>query len=153
MNRKLAVCAFFSVLLIGSASIHAQDDGQLREEHDYLEMVMNILGFHMEALELITRAESKYSANLVRHAVAIRQTSGLLEHSYPEEARKGDQEWPWKDEKDFERKAHANLQATKQLEKAASKWLKDRDRKEFLVSLEEVKQTCRDCHGDLRDWP
>ena len=143
-------CAFLPVFLIGPAPVQAEDSERL-QEHNSLDMVGNVMAPHIEALELLTRIESKYSTNVVRHAVAIRQTSGLLAHSYPEEDKKRD--WPWKDKKEFEKKANANLQASKQLEKAASKWLKDRDRKKFLVSLDKVKKTCRSCHNDLRDWP
>ncbi len=151
MDKKLTTYAFLSVLLIGPTSIHAEGTGQLREEDNYLKIVGNVLGSHIQALELITRIESKYSGNVVRHAVALRDTSGLLKHGYPEEDKK--RKWPWKDKKEFERKAYANLQASKQLEKAASKWLKDRDRKKFLVSLDKLKQTCRGCHGDMSEWP
>jgi hypothetical protein len=156
-------------LTLGSLQVQAQDqaqgkreevaaaqaeDAKLEVELDYYELVMNIFKYHVKALEVLTASESKYSDNVVNHANAIVFTSGLLDHIYPGEEADPHHKWPWKDHKEFVERAQANREAAMELKKVARKWLEKKESRQNLTkALENLKQTCRDCHGEARNWP
>lgn len=152
-------------LLLGS--LGAASSARAEEDLDraYLKMVMNIFSTHLQALEFLTANQMRYSDNVVRHAAALRQTTGLLDHAIPQEEIRvlkttlvvdeagKPLQWGWKDARDFMRLADASYISTKKLAIAAREWLKSGDRTEFMAAMENVKQACRNCHGTSRDWP
>ena len=166
MKIKLAIIAL--ALLIGSLQVRAEEqvqgkqamvaavqkqEAETEHELEYFELVMNIFRYHVKALELLSAAENKYSDNVVSHANAIWHTSGLLDHIYPGEAAMPDREWPWKTEKEFQERAQANRKAAKALRTAAKSWLEKEDGESLRMALENLKDSCRNCHGEARDWP
>ncbi|MCG8489194.1 MAG: cytochrome c [Chromatiales bacterium] len=154
MNIKAGVCVCIFIFIFITPSVHAQNvEGSEEQELEYLELIMNILRHHLEAIELLTKKESKYYDNIVNHASALWHTSNLLDHIYPDKDQVNDREWPWADKQEFDERVMANRTATKNLRKAAKVWLKDRDQEKLLASLEELKKSCRSCHKSLRDWP
>lgn len=122
-------------------------------EFEYLKLVMGVFRSHLKALELLTSKENKYSDNVVRHSIAIWQTTSLLEHFYPGDTSIEHEKLPWKNKKEFEERAKINRKAAKELKGAASDWLEDQDRDKFLGALEELKSSCRNCHRELKNWP
>jgi len=156
-------------LTLGSLRVQAQDQAQgkreegtaaqaegarLEVEVDYYELVMNIFKYHVKALEVLTASESKYSDNVVNHANAIVFTSGLLDHIYPGEKADPGHKWPWKDHEEFVERAEANRKAATELKNVARKWFEKKEsHQNLLKALENLKQTCRDCHGKERNWP
>ena len=155
MNRMLGTFVLLVFFAVGSSTAQSQPEEKAedQEELEYLELVMNIFRYHVKALELLSDTESKYSDNVVNHAQALWHTSGLLDHIYPAKGTASDREWPWKSEKEFEDRVKANRKATKQLRKAAGEWLEGGERGQLIEAIENVKESCRNCHGELRDWP
>lgn len=155
MNRKLGVVILLFCFLHSpiSQSQEEQTVGAVDEELDYMELVMNIFRHHVKALELLSSTESKYSDNIVNHAQALWQTSGFLDHLYPEADAVSDHTWPWKSEQEFEERVAANREATVELQKAAGEWLEGGERENLVNAIENVKESCRNCHGEARDWP
>ncbi|EDN69401.1 Cytochrome c' precursor [Beggiatoa sp. PS] len=177
MKKKFCVLSFF-VLIVFSSAIYAEEvaeetvateetaieavedadpvaalAGEDKTEFEYLKLVMGVFRSHVKALELLTSKENKYSDNVVRHSIAIWQTTSLLEHFYPGDTSIEHEKLPWKNKKEFEERARVNRKAAKELKGAASEWLEDQDREKFLATLEELKSTCRNCHRELKNWP
>lgn len=160
MKRQIAVIGLAMAL---GASVAPSDEramypvaaagAESEQELEYLELVMNIFRHHLEALELLIASDTKYGDNVVRHAAAIQHTSGLLDHIYAGPAPGDDREWPWKSEEEFWERVEANRKAAQRLSRVASAWLEDRDRERLVQAIESLKVTCRNCHGNLRDWP
>ena len=114
---------------------------------------MGVFRSHLKALDLLTSKENKYYDNVVRHSLAIQNTTDLLEHFYPGDTSKEHENLPWKNKKEFEERAKKNREAARDLSAAASEWLEDQDRDKFLGVLENLKDSCRNCHRGLKNWP
>ncbi len=156
MNRNLGVVFLVVIVTLGimSTTVRGGEEyGVTEEEHDYIELVMNVFRFHIKALDLLHKTDTKYSDNVVRHANALWHTSGLLDHIYPDEGAVRGRDWPWKNKKEFDQRVKDNRNAIKKLRLAAQNWLKDGERAKFVKAIENVKESCRNCHGMLRDWP
>jgi cytochrome c556 len=171
MKTKIGVLSLsFLMLFVFSSVIQAEDAAEEKTpesddpiavlaadgdeiEFEYLKLVMGVFRSHLKALELLTSKENKYYDNVVRHSLAIRDTTDLLEHFYPGDTSKEHEKLPWKNKKEFEERAKKNREAARALNYAASDWLKDQDRDKFLESLETLKDTCRNCHRELKNWP
>ncbi|KAF0146543.1 MAG: Cytochrome c' [Rhodospirillaceae bacterium] len=135
----LALCVIAAVPSVGNADT--------KKERDYLRLVMDTFCDHVEAIELLTANPSKYSDNVVRHADAIANTEGLLDHAFPgDEHMEGSSHWPWRNETEFDRLVHAMHMATKELATAAQFWIKDRDRVRFMATLDKMRESCLACH-------
>lgn len=156
MNRNLGVALLAAIIALGTISTTVrggEEYGVTEEEHDYIELVMNVFRFHIKALDMLHKTDTKYSDNVVRHANALWHTSGLLDHIYLDADAVRERDWPWKDEKEFEQRVTDNRNAIKKLRLAAKSWLKGGERSKFAEAIENVKESCRNCHGKLRDWP
>ncbi|MBF0620830.1 MAG: cytochrome c [Magnetococcales bacterium] len=153
MKHGLKILAAVGILAFSTVSVaHSETNGEL----DYLRSVMNIFRLHIHAIEQTIEPGSSYSDNVVRHAAAIRQTSGLLDHAYPGKDSKVNSrghEWPWEDEEAFRERVSVSQDSAKELVSAAKKWNANHDTPNLLDAIEGVKQGCRNCHGDLRNWP
>jgi len=150
--------ALYSSMLNAETLITEQNTAQAssseqQAEKRYLQLVMSIFRSHVRALELLTNAKTKYSDNVTRHSIAIWRTTGLLEHSYPEELLKKDSKWAWKNKKEFIKNVRAVRLAAAELRQAANNWLDNFDRDNFVRSLENLKSKCRNCHGGSKNWP
>lgn len=151
MKIKKVLSFFLGTIVLGSAvSTYALD----RDE--YVTSVIGILRTHVDILEELTVAHQfKYSDNLVRHAVAVEETFGLL----------GPMEWHAAqaakirslkqgsstklDEDMFEDLARASRKSLKELIHAAHDSMVEYDRDGILDAISEMKESCNSCHSLL----
>ena len=146
-DRKWQAYLWGAVALGSSLSVNAV------EKDEYVETVMDVLRTHIALLEEMSTAHRfRYSDNLVRHAMAIQHTFGLL----------GPMEWHAAesakirsklqgteihlDEERFERLAKRSQQSIRDLVRKAHDTMEEHDRDGLLRSIEEFKQACNDCH-------
>ncbi len=157
-NKALSRLGIISALLIGlSVPANAGPEtatANSPQEMAYIRLVMNIFKHHLVALDVLTGGESRYSDNVVRHVSAIKHTTGLLDHVYPNgHASPSGQPWPWANKAEFVLLVDGASDATQQLDRAARKWLADGDRGDFVQAIEVMKDACRGCHKNHRGWP
>lgn len=134
-------------------SVGAQADEFDRES--YVQSVITVLRIHADAIRSLTVHEMKYSDNLVRHTIAIQRTFGLL----------GPMDWhaaesanllkekrtsgASMDAERFERLGKNSQKAMKDLVRAAHENMEEDDREGLLEALEQMKNSCNDCHAYL----
>jgi hypothetical protein len=149
-RRRILFSIVAATGLLGAASTHAIGRA------DYAASVMEILRMHVHLLEeLAVTDRFKYSDNVVRHATAIERAFGLLgpmEWHAAESARLhskhlGDD--AELDEHEFEDLAWASRKALKGLVRAAHDSMEEYDRDGILNAVNEMKQTCENCHSLL----
>ncbi|KAF0135439.1 MAG: Cytochrome c' [Rhodospirillaceae bacterium] len=153
-NCEMKKGIFVVLVLLAVGTIPEVGGAATQRERDYLRLVMDIFRSHVEAIELLTGDPGKYSDNVVRHASAIANTAGLLDHAFPGDRNtEGNSHWSWQNEAEFDKLASTVQVATKELAIAAQHWLKDQNRARFMAALEKMKEGCRACHGTARNWP
>lgn len=155
MKRKVFGVAGWLVLIVFPWIAGAAEESV--NAGDYRKAVMNILKMHVKALEAITSGSTPYSDNVTRHAVAIRSTSQLLDHAYPGTQGIKDEHGNviqpnWKDQASFHQLVQHADRASIRLVESAKKW-QTGDRKAFQDALGNLKKSCRECHGVMREWP
>jgi hypothetical protein len=149
-KNKLLSLLLIAVALSSGVSTYADD----RDE--YAASVMEIFHTHVQLLQELAVADRfKYSDNLVRHAVAIERTFGLLgpmEWHAAQAARIHSQEQGTNvdlNEDMFEDLARASRKSIKQLGRAAHDSMENYDREGILTAIDEMKQSCENCHSLL----
>lgn len=152
MKTKYKVVAFLLLTstFFNPVSVYAVD------KDDYASSVLEILRMHVALLEqLSTSSRFKYSDNLVRHAVAIKSTFGLL----------GPMEWHAAESASIAaRNKGANVDLNEEmfedLEKASRKSLRDlvlaahdsmeqHDAEGVIAAIKDLKKSCENCHSHL----
>jgi hypothetical protein len=151
MKTKTVIFFFLgTIALCGAGSTYALD------RNEYVTSVIEILRAHVNILEELTVAHQfKYSDNLVRHAVAVEDTFGLL----------GPMEWhaaqaaklriskqgssTQLDEDMFEDLARASRKSLKELVHAAHDSMVEYDRDGILDAINDMKESCNSCHSLL----
>jgi len=116
--------------------------------------VITVLRIHADAIHNLTEHEIKYSDNLVRHAIAIQQTFGLL----------GPMDWHAAnsvkvmnknasnsnmDVEMFEKLERRSRNAMKDLVLAAHDAMEEDNREGLNEALENMKDSCNACHAYL----
>jgi hypothetical protein len=135
-----------------SWSIEAQSGSFDRES--YVKSVISVLQLHAEAVLKLSAHEMKYSDNLVRHSVALRQTFGLLGPMDWHAAesvnllKKKDTKAGINTEK-FEKLAKRSQKAMKGLIRSAHENMEEDDREGLHKALEDLKNSCNACHAYL----
>ena len=149
-RMKVLVFLLLSFGLFGSVTIQAID----RDE--YVSAVIEILRSHVSLMEQIANSDRfKYSDNLVRHAVAIQDTFGLLgpmEWHAAQSARLHLQQQGTGgelDEDKFDDLARDSRNSMRELVRAAHDAMEGNDRQGVLDAIQELKQGCNDCHSLL----
>ena len=154
MKPRIKILTFllFSIGLTGSITTQAID----RDE--YVEGVIEILRVHVHLMEeLAESSRFKYSDNLVRHALAIQQTFGLLgpmEWHAAESAKlhlehqgaNGNGEL---DEDRFEDLARESRYSLRELVRTAHDAMEEYDQQGVRDAIRDMKQACNNCHSLL----
>ena len=152
MKTKNTVLAFLllTITFISPFSIYALD------RNDYAESVMDVFRMHVNLLQKLSmESRFKYSDNLVRHAVAIESTFGLL----------GPMEWHAAEaasivtknkgtnvdlnEEIFENLAKASRKSLKDLVRAAHDSMERHDHDGVINAVKDMKHSCENCHSHL----
>lgn len=139
-----------TIALFNSISTNAMD------RNEYVSAVMEILRTHVYLLqELPLVHRNKYSDNLVRHAIAIERTFGLL----------GPMEWHAVqsaairsespdldddiDEATFESLARTSQNSLKNIVRSAHDTIEQQNPDGLLLAIEQMVQSCNNCHSLL----
>jgi cytochrome c556 len=151
MNRKIFVGLVFSALCL-SWTMGARAEEFTRKT--YVQSVIDILHLHADLLHNLAVHRTKYSDNLVRHAIAIQRTFGLLgpmSWHAAESARlmKETETESGMDAEKFDELANRSRDAMKALVHAAHDAMEEDDREGIDVALENLKSSCNACHAYL----
>lgn len=123
-------------------------------ETNYAQKIGGIFRLHLKSIEELVTKESRYSDNVVRHAMALADAAGLLDHIVEVESERGvNENWPWKDAEEYEKLYKANAKAIRKLAKTAGTWLDGGEKAPLVTAIEELKVTCRNCHRDRSNFP
>jgi uncharacterized protein with NRDE domain len=151
MKRKIFVMLMITTLCL-SWIIVVRATEFTRES--YVESVITVLRIHADAIHNLTEHKIKYSDNLVRHAIAIQQTFGLL----------GPMDWHAAnsakvmnknasnsnmDVEMFEKLERRSRNALKDLVLAAHDAMEEDNREGLNEALENMKDSCNACHAYL----
>jgi hypothetical protein len=141
-----------AVGLLPAQAAQAEDAAALEQE--YVRSIIGVLGIHAQSIRRLSAQEIAYSSNVVRHAVALQRTFGLLG---PMEwhvarsislSRQRDPASPL-DEKTFHALTERNRAALEFLDVAAHRWMRDKNRELLIGALDDLVRTCNDCHARL----
>jgi hypothetical protein len=120
----------------------------------YVDSVITVLRIHKDAIRNLTAHEMKYSDNLVRHAVAVQKTFGLLgpmdwhaAESVRITKKKGSHREM--EEAQFEKLAKNSQKAMKGLIRAAHETMEEDDREGLHEALGTMMDSCNACHAYL----
>lgn len=117
----------------------------------YVDMVVELLRKHVVAMRWILDHDIKYSDNMVRHAHAFERAFGMIgpmEYHAAEAAAlaKGLPESERFTEQQFEDLAEESMQQIHALERAAARYLRDKDKQRMRESINTVIDSCGACH-------
>jgi cytochrome c556 len=121
----------------------------------YVDSVISILRAHANAIENLSTHHIKYSDNIVRHAVALQQTFGLMGPMDWHAAQSAklmvnkDPKRIAEDQKKFELLEKRSDFAMKALVLAAHNALENDNREGLKEALQNVKNSCNECHSYL----
>ena len=139
------------MLIVAATSWTASSLAMDREE--YVDAVVEILRTHARLLEDLSDGDRfKYSDNLVRHAVALDETFGLLRPMEWHTARSARLHAELNpvgeslDEAMFESLAESSQKSLSQLIRAAHDSMERHDAGGMLKAIDDVKNACNDCH-------
>jgi hypothetical protein len=148
MRNKTLSLLLFVATLGGTVSAYAVVD------HDeYVEAVMNVMRTHVDLLQGLSQTHHfRYSDNVVRHAMAIERTFGLL----------GPMEWHAAvsaqvraelqgdkvdlDEDHFEDLGKATRNSMRTLIRAAHDSMGEYEQDGLSQAIDDFKQSCNNCH-------
>jgi len=139
-----------AIALCGSVSTYAMD------RTAYVEAVMDIMRTHVLLLQELPQVHrNKYSDNLVRHAIAVERTFGLL----------GPMEWHAVqaasirsenlgtefdlDEAMFEGLARISQNSLKNIVRSAHDAIEQQNPDSLLLAIDEMQESCNNCHSLL----
>jgi len=146
-GKNLIASLCLAVALGSSFTVHANDHA------DYVDAVMDVMRTHVELLrELSERHHFKYSDNVVRHALAVEHSFGLL----------GPMEWHAAesakirselqgthmdlDEDDFGELGKESRKTIRDLIRAAHDTMAEYDAKGLNQALDNFQDGCNNCH-------
>jgi hypothetical protein len=151
MKREISIALMLTTLWL-SWAVGARAEEFNRKT--YIASVIEILHLHADALHNLTVHKIEYSDNLVRHAVAIERTFGLLgpmDWHAAESARLANKAGA-KSDMDAEKFAdlsRRSLAALKALVHAAHDAMEEDNRAGVDEALQNVKSSCNACHAYL----
>ncbi len=152
MKGYLKVALLVATIGLGWSSVASAEEFT---KESYVDSVMAMLRTHASAIENLNTHRIKYSNNLVRHAVALEQTFGLL----------GPMDWhaaqsatlmtakdPAREEENqakfHELQERASV-ALKGVIVAAHRTLEEGDHETLEMALDRMKESCNNCHTYL----
>jgi len=145
-NRVLAF-SLATVALCGTVATHAI------ERREYVADVLDVIRTHLDLMQELTAAHKfKYSDNLVRHAVAVERTFGLLGpmewHAAQAATIRREQEGkPTKLNEDmFESLAKESRNTLRDLVRSAHDSMVEFDAASVNKAITDVKKACENCH-------
>jgi hypothetical protein len=150
MMKPGTAALLISSVLLAPAAANAID------RSDYVDSVIGVLRTHASLIEELSQGDRfKYSDNLVRHAMALKQTFGLLgpmewhvAKSARLHARSDSSESPL-NEDHFDELAEASQKSLDTLVRAAHDSMEKHDAKGMKEAIEEMKSACNACHRQL----
>lgn len=151
MNWKsLILAAAIGVLPVPGGDIAASEHSST-----YVQNIGRIFRLHLKSIEQLVASEGRYADNVVRHAMALSKAADLLDHVVAEEENRygGIDDWPWKNLEEYEKFHAANTKAIGKLVDAASAWVGGGEKARLRKAIEDLKQTCRDCHRNRSNFP
>ncbi|MBF0195789.1 MAG: cytochrome c [Magnetococcales bacterium] len=153
MREKL-LTPFIVALLCLSIGSTAQASDKFNRD-TYVESVITVLRIHADSIKNLTTRDMKYSDNIVRHAIAIKKTFGLLgpmdwhaaESAKLMKKRKSNN--ADMDIDKFERMARKSKKAMQALILSTHENMEEDDRIGLLEALNNMKNSCNSCHSYL----
>ena len=151
MKQKTIITLTITVLFSSWIMVTRADE---INQKSYVQSVIDVLRINADAISYLSTHKIKYSDNLVRHAVAIQTTFGLL----------GPMDWHAADsatlmnkntsnsdmdEEHFEKLERRSRTAMKTLVIAAQDAMIEDNREGIKQALENVKNSCNACHSYL----
>ena len=151
MKRTIIITLVTATLVLSWVAAARADEFN---EKSYVESVIVVLRIHADAISNLSTHQIKYSDNLVRHAVALQRTFGLL----------GPMDWhaansaklmskasstSGMDEEQFENLERRSRSAMRALVIAAKDAMVEDNREGVKEALENVKDSCNACHSYL----
>ncbi len=151
MKRKMFITLMTAALCLASVTVVRAEEFN---RNTYVASVITILRIHADAIHNLSEHKMKYSDNLVRHAVAIERTFGLLgpmEWHTAEAARLMNKSGSNSDmdAEKFDELARRSSDALKGLVLAAHDAMEEDNRKGLNEALEKMKSSCNACHAYL----
>ena len=140
-----------SFYLLVAAALISVSPVQASDTDEYVDSVIFILRTHTQLMESMAQGERfRYSDNLVRHAIQIRDTFGLVGPMEWHAAQAVDLSYGEGDvelnEELFESLASASRRSLTNLVRAAHDSMESYDRAALLDAIAEMKQSCMNCH-------
>jgi len=151
MKTKTTIALSITTLFVSAMMASRADEFN---QKSYVDSVIGILRSHADAISNLSTHQIKYSDNLVRHAVALQRTFGLL----------GPMDWhaadsaklitkdasnSGMDEEQFEKLESRSRRAMKALVIAAQDAMVEDNREGVQEALENMKESCNACHSYL----
>ena len=151
MKRKMIITLLTATLVLSWITATRADEFN---QKSYIESVIIVLRIHADAISNLSTHKIKYSDNLVRHAVDLQRTFGLL----------GPMDWHAANSANLMNKDASNLgmdeeqfvtlqrrsrNAMRALVIAAQDAMVEDNREGVKEALENVKDSCNACHSYL----
>jgi cytochrome c556 len=151
MKRKMIITLLTAALV--SSWIMATRADEFNQK-SYVESVIIVLRIHADAISNLSTHKMKYSDNLVRHAVDLQRTFGLLgpmdwHAANSAKLMNKDASKSGMDEDQFEKLERRSRNAMKALVVAAQDAMVEDNSEGVNVALENVKESCNACHSYL----
>jgi cytochrome c556 len=149
MTRKMITTLLTATLVLSwITSTRAADFNQ----KSYVEAVIVVLRIHADAISNLSTHQMKYSDNLVRHAVDLQRTFGLLgpmdwHAANSAKLMNKDASNSGMDEDQFEKLQRRSRSAMRALVVAAQDAMVEDNREGVKEALENVKDSCNACHS------
>ena len=151
MKRKKIITLMITTLFLSWIIVVRAEEFT---QKSYVESVITVLRIHADAISNLNTHHIKYSDNLARHAIAIRQTFGLLgpmEWHAADSARlmKKNASNSDMDAEKFEKLDERSRHALKALYIAAHEAMEEDNHEGLQEALENMKDSCNACHAYL----
>lgn len=134
IRLNLVVLSFFVIFVWPTNAMTNEIKNQ-----EYFLLMMGIFHNHIGALDMLTATDSKHSDNTIRHANAIKNILGFIDHSSPENRDK---------KAEYERLFQISQLATSEVIQSATNWLQDHNRVPLVTALNKLKESCIGCHAE-----
>jgi len=151
MKRKMIITLMAATLVLSWIMVTRADEFN---QKSYVASVIIVLRIHADAISNLSTHKFKYSDNLVRHAVDLQRTFGLLgpmDWHAADSAKlmsKNASNWDMDEEK-FEKLERRSRDALKALVIAAHDAMEEDNREGLQEALNSMKDSCNDCHAYL----
>ena len=151
MKRTMIITLLATTLL--SSRVMAAPAAEFNQK-SYVDSVIIVLQFHADAISNLSTHKIKYSDNLVRHAVDLQRTFGLLgpmdwHAANSAKLMNKDASTLGMDEEQFEKLERRSRTAMKALVIAAQNAMVEDNREGVKEALDNVKESCNACHSYL----